>query len=434
MKRIWRNPEDYCISQDKPKDKNIELFRQKFKEKLDNKDYNFQDYCFLEKVDFSYIKFDKEVDFSRTIFQKDADFTKATFQKDANFNEATFQKNAFFNQVIFKNAYFDKAIFQQNAVFIGSIFQSANFHEATFRHHADFLRATFQKDANFDETTFQKDASFNRVIFQNVSFDKAIFQYSFFDNSKFKNCFFIEAKFKFASFYKSEFQDVFFNKSVIEQNLKFISGQVDKLNLQNTQFLFKGYMTANLAQTKFHGADMENLAFVDCDWPKKIYEEIHMKDEQLSFKDLETVYRNLKQNMQRHGDYSKAGEFFYREMEMKRKGAEKKRDRLWFLLYYLLAGYGERPQRTLFMSVLAVLAFALLYLVLGCLQYAAINPCFLQKIIDAFYFSFVTFTTLGLGDIRPATTMGKALICCEAVIGAFLIALFVVVFVRKMAR
>jgi hypothetical protein len=62
------------------------------------------------------------------------------------------------------------------------------------------------------------------------------------------------------------------------------------------------------------------------------------------------------------------------------------------------------------------------------------KPSLYQEIIDAIYFSFVTFTTLGLGDIRPLTNLGKAFICLEAVIGAFMIAVFVVVFVRKMAR
>ena len=43
-----------------------------------------------------------------------------------------------------------------------------------------------------------------------------------------------------------------------------------------------------------------------------------MKDTGISFKELETIYRDLKRNMQNHGDHSKAGEFYYREMEMKK--------------------------------------------------------------------------------------------------------------------
>jgi hypothetical protein len=68
------------------------------------------------------------------------------------------------------------------------------------------------------------------------------------------------------------------------------------------------------------------------------------------------------------------------------------------------------------------------------LNYAIGNIGHSEKFIYSIYFSFVTFTTLGLGDIKPLTHVGRILICCEAVIGAFLIALFVVVFARKMMR
>lgn len=79
-------------------------------------------------------------------------------------------------------------------------------------------------------------------------------------------------------------------------------------------------------------------------------------------------------------------------------------------------------------------SIALVYRGLNCLEYPKGNPEFLHGLFHAVYFSFVTFTTLGLGDIHPSNNLGMALICCEAIIGAFLIALFVVVFARKMMR
>jgi len=57
-----------------------------------------------------------------------------------------------------------------------------------------------------------------------------------------------------------------------------------------------------------------------------LYEEKSMNDKNinLSYNQLETIYRDLKQNMQNHGDYTTAGEFYYREMEMRRKGTKAK--------------------------------------------------------------------------------------------------------------
>ncbi|MBU7025490.1 MAG: two pore domain potassium channel family protein [Theionarchaea archaeon] len=83
---------------------------------------------------------------------------------------------------------------------------------------------------------------------------------------------------------------------------------------------------------------------------------------------------------------------------------------------------------------MTIFVFAFLYWFFECLQYPMRNPTPLEQIGSTLYFSFVTFTTLGLGDIEPINFFGRTLICCEAVIGAFLIALFVVVFARKMMR
>ncbi|MBU7045430.1 MAG: two pore domain potassium channel family protein, partial [Theionarchaea archaeon] len=51
-----------------------------------------------------------------------------------------------------------------------------------------------------------------------------------------------------------------------------------------------------------------------------------------------------------------------------------------------------------------------------------------------FYYSVVTFTTLGYGDIHPIGHLSHAIAFSEAFTGAFFIALFVVVFARKMMR
>lgn len=47
-----------------------------------------------------------------------------------------------------------------------------------------------------------------------------------------------------------------------------------------------------------------------------------------------------------------------------------------------------------------------------------------SNILDALYFSIVTITTLGFGDIVPAGTAGRVLVCVEAVAGVVFIGLF----------
>jgi len=52
----------------------------------------------------------------------------------------------------------------------------------------------------------------------------------------------------------------------------------------------------------------------------------------------------------------------------------------------------------------------------------------------ALYFSIVTFTTLGYGDIRPAPGLGSFLAAIEAILGGAIMALTVMLLGRKFMR
>ena len=53
--------------------------------------------------------------------------------------------------------------------------------------------------------------------------------------------------------------------------------------------------------------------------------------------------------------------------------------------------------------------------------------------IDSFYFSTVTLTTLGFGDIFPTTQLGKLFVAAQGVFGFFIFALLASMLFRKMA-
>jgi len=53
--------------------------------------------------------------------------------------------------------------------------------------------------------------------------------------------------------------------------------------------------------------------------------------------------------------------------------------------------------------------------------------------LECLYFSFATFTTVGYGDYAPSQAF-QLVATAEAFFGAFMIALFVLVFGRKMLR
>jgi len=133
---------------------------------------------------------------------------------------------------------------------------------------------------------------------------------------------------------------------------------------------------------------------------------------------------------------------------------------LWVTEY--VAGYGERPSWVLGWALGFVIVFAVLHSLAGVVvspsgavpapsagQGAVVPPVAgaqaspagqperlagLRHFGTCLYFSFVTFTTLGYGDVRPCEGVGRVLASAEAVFGFVLMSLFLVCFVRKFSR
>lgn len=100
-------------------------------------------------------------------------------------------------------------------------------------------------------------------------------------------------------------------------------------------------------------------------------------------------------------------------------------------VFWLLAGFGQRPLRVLGTAVAAILGFALLYWATGGVYTQAGAP--VRGFTDALYFSGVTFSTVGYGDLVPSPAL-RLVAMFEAVLGAFTIGLFVVVLANRLRR
>lgn len=109
-----------------------------------------------------------------------------------------------------------------------------------------------------------------------------------------------------------------------------------------------------------------------------------------------------------------------------------KRFFLWFALTfsYLLWGHGERPIRTLAFGIALILISALFYLQGSLLRSGTvIQPDF----FEATYFSMVTFTTVGYGDLTPVG-LNRLVAMTEGVCALFIVPLFTIGLSRRYLR
>ena len=107
-----------------------------------------------------------------------------------------------------------------------------------------------------------------------------------------------------------------------------------------------------------------------------------------------------------------------------------------FIFGRLLFGYGERPIRVLAASVLIILSCALFYSSDAASILYRDSQLNNIEFMDGLYFSTITFTTLGFGDMYPAPEhlLTRSIAMTEAISGACLMALFVVSLAKRYSR
>ena len=152
-------------------------------------------------------------------------------------------------------------------------------------------------------------------------------------------------------------------------------------------------------------------------------------DPEPDFHKAEFTYCQLKELYKRKGDHDASGLFYEQEMDTRRRAGSVK-DRWWLTALWLMCGYGERPARAVIFAAVVVLVYACVY---NSLTLVGPGGEIHGSFFESLYFSTVTFTTLGYGDLRPHG-WARAVAASEAILGAFVMALFIFVFCRRMVR
>lgn len=311
------------------------------------------------------------------------------------------------------------------------------------------------KNLDFDKFV---NCDFNHIKFENCSFCGTAFS-----NCKLKNVYFSHCNFE------SELGiAALFNENCIFENCTFHKTNLKNTIFDNDKFVLCKLNLSSLRNVIFNNSLIENIIFSDCDLKsmKTIDTNINylaFEDEYLSKVDENTFvdilkfdkdkntyenifksYKSISAVFEKNGLFNYSGEYYYLS-----KCAERRcltgLDKLKSNLFYYICGYGERPTFALITSLEIVLIFAILYMFCGlCINERIIhyNPNILSylprklmymDLVDCFYFSLVTFTSVGYGDIFP---IGYSVIlsCIEMILGVTMVGVWTATLARKITR
>lgn len=244
----------------------------------------------------------------------------------------------------------------------------------------------------------------------------------------------------YCDFYRANLRDAhLFNANLTHASLM-------KADLRDANINCTTLEHANLLGVRLPGCKMENIELGEKLYQQQLAEK-SLKDNHISeavsyYEQAEEIYRDLRKHAESEGLFTYAGMFIKQELTMRRLQLPKySAKRMVSKATDVFCGYGEAPLRIVGFSICLIFFCAILYCFTG-LHYHGdfyqFDPTLSFKrnltwFFSCVYYSVVTFTTLGYGDFTPVG-ISRAIAAFEAFTGSFTIALFVVVFVKKMTR
>lgn len=248
-----------------------------------------------------------------------------------------------------------------------NIFESIIYYPECF--NPDEKRILKQRDKKYINVSF-KDTTFINVSFVYCEFDSCLLL-----SAKFIDCEFIDCVFKNTNTNKAQFTKTLIDPGYFSKNFDFKND-------------------TNIAADLYH-----------------------------------SLYKNL--SNERQPDRAKQSLYMMHRAENAHLNSQYKRDRIGKVTFlwkksihffdFLTSGYGLKLYRVFLTFLIVVSSLSLMNYIFRDDFFEAGK---IGSLMDSIYFTIVTLTTLGYGDVYPQTQLGKAVIAGEVTLGIVIISLF----------
>lgn len=286
---------------------------------------------------------------------------------------------------------------------------------------AELINVSFKSSIpNLDTRLILENFVFKEAKIEKSDFSSNDFSgRNYFLNSKLYDIDFSNLNFeksKFCDFSKSKFYGCGFSKSILDQTIL-------------CKCLFSD---CDLRDTRFGKTNLSNIAFKNCIVNSKtIFDRKIILERNKSFEYAYESYIQLKNLFRNTGHFLDSQKIYLREVYIRGKKEKKWIKKIILLGVAHVAKVCHKPWQVFLWSLLIVSVFAGFYYLTGIGSRIHHDLVPDKNIFHCLYFSVVTFTTLGYGDLTPISGLSKIFASIEAFLGPASLSLFMATLIKK---
>lgn len=178
--------------------------------------------------------------------------------------------------------------------------------------------------------------------------------------------------------------------------------------------------------------DTISLGYIYCDWEKNSLGNAILSNEE-TMEEKGRQFSLMKQDYHKIGSYENEDKAFVEYMRCRRERLKNSWMRALDKLIDCIGGYGTKPSHVAITMLVVWGVFGGIFTGLDLIG-GGLSHGLYGHWIDGFYFSGITFLTIGYGDIAPMLVITKILAPIEGALGLFLMSYFTISVVRRTLR